>query len=64
MNKQKLKESIPLTLHQYECKLCKKKFYINKDDFSDTDRICPFCNDTNVPNIREFDVEILAIGKK
>ncbi len=67
--KKKLKEPIPLTLEQYECVLCGKKFYINKEDTiadksATDDLVCPFCNDNNVPNVREFDVEILAIESR
>ena len=62
--KQKLKGPIHLTLEQYECVLCEKKFYINKEDIQEDKLVCPFCNDDNVPNIREFDVEVLAIGEK
>ena len=64
--KQKLKQPIPLTLSQYECTKCKKKFYINIEDNLGKELSCPFCGDKNVPNIREFDirVEILAIGNK
>ena len=63
--KQTLKEKIPLTLDQYRCVLCNKKFYINKDDKTEKEKLgCPFCFDNNVPNIREFDVEILTILDK
>ncbi len=63
MNKQKLKGPIYLTLEQYECVLCKKKFYINKADIQEDKLVCPFCNDTEVPKVREFDVEILTISQ-
>lgn len=61
-NKQPLKNPIPLSLEQYECQICKKKFYINVEDQIDNDLACPLCKDTNVLNVREFDVEILRIG--
>jgi len=63
MEKQKLPKPIPLTLSQYKCILCEKKFYINKEDETSEGSVCPFCSRTDVPNIREFDVEILAIGE-
>ncbi len=62
---QKLKKPIPVTLEQFRCVLCEKMFYINKDDIKEEQNlVCPFCNDNNVPNIRQFDVEILAILDK
>lgn len=73
--KQKLEKPIPLALEQYECQTCKKKFYINKEDQRDDEAlvcpdnteqsdglVCPFCADNNVPLVREFDIEILAIN--
>lgn len=58
---QPLKTPIPVTMEQFECPICKKKFYINKEDQNGSLK-CPFCeNDTQ--NIREFDVSILAIGE-
>ncbi len=63
--KQKLEKPIPITLNQYKCVLCEKMFYINKDDIPEKEKLsCPFCCDTNIPNIRQFDVEILSIIDK
>ena len=63
IKKQTIKQPIPLTLEQYECQTCKKKFYINTDDTQELQEFaCPFCEDSNVLNVREFDVEILSIG--
>lgn len=63
MEKKPLEQPIPLTLLQYQCVLCEKKFYINTDDKQSEKIVCPFCNDNDVPNIREFDVIIQAIGE-
>lgn len=58
-----LKKPIPLTLEQYECQTCKKKFYINIEDVIEGKKLfCPFCEDNDVQNVREFYVSIEAIG--
>ena len=63
--KQILKEKIPVTLNQYGCVLCEKKFYINVDDTHEKAKlVCPFCNATEILDMRQFDVEILSILDK
>ena len=62
--KQKLKKPIPVTLEQFKCVLCEKMFYINVEDITEEKLVCPFCNDNDIPNIRQFDVEILTILDK
>ena len=62
--KQKLEQPIPLTLEQFECQDCKKKFYVNVEDVQENKEfVCPFCA-AKTQNIRQFDVEILAILQK
>jgi len=66
MEKTKLPEPIPVTMEQFECQYCKKKFYVNAEDFAESNMPCPcpFCGATNIKNTRQFDVSILAITDK
>lgn len=59
---QPLKEPISFKLEQYECQVCMKKTYINKDD-KRTDSIkCVFCGET-AKSSRVFEMEIKGIGE-
>ena len=65
MEKTKLPEPIPVIMEQFECQYCKKKFYINVEDFQELQEPkCPFCKYSHVLNTRQFDVSILAITDK
>lgn len=55
---------IELNLEQFICKTCKKKFYINKDDYISTITICPYCKSSDIQNIRTFLINIKEIKDK
>lgn len=61
----KLEHPIELTLEQFECPGCKKKFYINKVDVEmDKELDCPFCNVHGIKNTRSFKLMIHEIFEK
>ena len=35
-------KKIPITLEQYECSNCKKKWYINAEDKIENEMLCPY----------------------
>ncbi len=55
-----LKNPVGITLEQYECELCHKKFYVNSEDNQEKLK-CPFCNE-DTKNTRIFDIEIKGVG--
>jgi len=58
----KLPKSVEIKLEQYECKDCKKKFYVNSEDKTEDNFSCIFCGaETN--NIRIFEIKIEGIGE-
>ena len=66
MKELEIKEPIKMSLVQYQCPGCEKKFYINKEDYDElTEKVdCPFCNICGVPFVRIFDIEIKKIFEK
>ena len=56
-----LKDPIEIKLEQYECEVCKKKFYINVEDKVHSLLPCPFCGG-EAKNVRIFDIKINGIG--
>jgi len=63
MEEHKAQELIHLSLEQYICPECTKKFYINQDDQPDQVLGCPFCC-TDTKNIRKFEVGIKEVIDK
>ena len=64
MKELELKEPIKMSLVQYVCPGCDKKFYINKDDvdlFTDITVDCPMCDVAGIMDVRLFEVEIKKI---
>jgi len=61
-NIKQLKKPIEIKFEQYECKDCKKKFYINTEDKSKVNLQCPFCK-AETKNVRVFQIEIKGIGE-
>ena len=67
MKELKLEKPIEMSLVQYVCPNCNKKFYINKDDvdnFTEDTVDCPMCNVTGILDVRLFDVSIQKIFEK
>jgi len=63
MKELKMKEPIKIELEQFECPVCKKKIYINKEDI--TEEVgCAFCDIPNIKNTRLFRIEIHEIFEK
>jgi len=57
-----LKKPIEINLIQYECSTCKKKSYINKEDYQEEESKCLFC-EGKAKRIRLFEVGIKGIGE-
>ena len=51
-------KKIPITLEQYECSACKKKWYINTEDKIANDMICPYGCEIKGSITRKFDMTI------
>ena len=63
MDIKKLDTPIKIELEQYECRTCKKKFYINSEDKVNTFMICPYCENQS-ENKRIFEIiKIESIGE-
>ena len=63
MKELKIEEPIEMSLVQYECPGCKKKFYINEEDVEESieEIDCPFCDIAGIPSIRLFKVSVNKI---
>jgi len=65
MKEFKLEKPIEIKLEQFECQACKKKIYVNEEDFNEAKILdCPFCDVQNINNTRLFEVEIKKIFEK
>lgn len=51
-------KKIPITLEQYECSNCKKKWYINAEDKIENEMLCPYGCGSQGNLIREFGMMI------
>ena len=51
-------KKIPITLEQYECIDCKKKWYINTQDKTDNEMVCPYGCESKGNISRKFDMTI------
>jgi len=49
---------IPITLEQYECIACKKKWYINTEDKVNNEMMCPYGCECKGNITRRFDMMI------
>ena len=51
-------KKIPIVLEQFECKACKKKWYINIQDKTANEMICPYGCKCKGNLVRKFDMVI------
>ena len=51
-------KKIPITLEQYECVTCKRKWYINTEDKINNKMICPYECNCRGNVVRKFDMVI------
>lgn len=59
-----MEEPIQIKLEQFECPACRKKIYLNEEDFDNETLDCPFCDVSGIKNIRLFEIEIQKIFEK
>jgi len=65
MKELKLNNPLKAFAEQFECPNCKKKTYINQEDFDSAKVLdCPFCNVHGIKNVRTFEVVINKIFEK
>lgn len=64
MKEIQLEKPIEMKAEQFECPACKKKIYVNEEDIKGDVLDCPFCNVSEIKNIRLFELTIQKIFEK